>query len=94
MHNSKFNSSSPSAAYMHQWTGSALVQIMACPLFGTKPLSKPMLGYCQLDPMNKLQWKFSKNTQLFIHENAYENIVCEMAAILSQGRWVNTLRSE
>ena len=40
----------PSAAYMHQWFGSALVQIMACRLFGAKPLSKPMLGYCQLDP--------------------------------------------
>ena len=35
--------------------------------------------------MNKLKWKFNKNTQLFIHENAYENIVCEMTAILSRG---------
>ena len=26
----------------------ALIQIMICRLFGTKPLSKPMLGYCQL----------------------------------------------
>ena len=46
----KVNSSPPSAAYMRQWTGSALAQIMACCLFGTKPLSKPMLVYCQLDP--------------------------------------------
>ena len=41
----------PSAAYMRQWMGSmgsALVQIMACHLFGPKPLPKPMLGYCQL----------------------------------------------
>ena len=45
-----FNSSPPSAAYMPQWVGSALVQIMACRLFDAKPLSKPMLGYCQLDP--------------------------------------------
>ena len=37
------------AAYMHQWIGSAMVQIMDCRLFGAKPLSKPMLGYCQLD---------------------------------------------
>ena len=43
------NSLAPSAAYMHQWMKSALVQIMACCLYGTKPLSKPMLGYCQLD---------------------------------------------
>ena len=40
----------PSAAYMRLGIGSALVQIMACRLFGAKPLSKPMLGYCQLDP--------------------------------------------
>ena len=44
------NSSPPSAAYMHQWTGSALVQIMACLLFINKPLPGPMLPYCQLDP--------------------------------------------
>ena len=62
-----FNSSPPSAAYMCQWIGSALVQIMACCLFD------------------------NQNTKLFIHENASENIVCEMAAILSRGRWVNSL---
>ena len=44
------NSSPPSAAYVRQWTGSALVQIMACCLFVAKPLSEPMLGYCQMDP--------------------------------------------
>ena len=48
--NNLVNSSPPSAAYMRQWICSALVQIMACRLFGTKPLSKPTLGYCQLDP--------------------------------------------
>ena len=38
---------------------------------------------------NKLQWNFNQNIKLFIHENASENIVCEMAAILPRGRWVN-----
>ena len=47
--NSKLKSSNPSAAYMCQWIGSASVQIMAFRLFGAKPLSKPMLVYCQLD---------------------------------------------
>ena len=45
-----FNSSHPSATYMHQWIRSALFQIMACCLFGAKPLSKPCLGYCRLEP--------------------------------------------
>ena len=40
----------PSAAYMHRWTGSALVQVMACHLIGTKPSPEPMLTLCQLDP--------------------------------------------
>ena len=46
----KFNSSPPSAAIMHQWTESALVQIMACRLDDAKPLSEPMLTYCRLGP--------------------------------------------
>ena len=46
-----FNSSPPSAAYMpHWWTGSALVQVMACTLSGAKSLLEPMLVYSQLDP--------------------------------------------
>ena len=45
-----FNSSPPSAANMRQWIRSALLQIMAHHLIGAKPLSKPMPGYCWLDP--------------------------------------------
>ena len=56
------NSSHPSAAYMRQWTGSALVQVMACRLFGAKLLPEPMLAYCQLDSWEqisvKLEWEF------------------------------------
>ena len=40
----------PSATYKHQWTGSALVQIMACRLFGAKPLSKPNAGLLSTGP--------------------------------------------
>ena len=42
------NSFPHSATYMCQWI--ALVQIMACCLFGAEPLSEPMLAYYQLDP--------------------------------------------
>ena len=66
------NSSPPSAAYMHRWTGSALVQIMACLLDGAKPLSEPMLIYCQLDPGNLFQWNFIWNSNIFSQENAFE----------------------
>ena len=33
---------------------------------------------------NKFQWNFIENSKLFIQENAFENVVCEMAAILSR----------
>ena len=75
--------SSPSAACMRQWIGSALAQIMACRLFGECWL------IVNWSHRNKLQWNLNRNTKLLIHKNAYENIVCEMAAILSRGRWVN-----
>ena len=51
---------------------------MSYHLFGVKSLPKPMLTYCQSDPRYRY-------TKLFIHENAFEDAVCEMAAILSRG---------
>ena len=72
-----FNSYPPGAAYtcMRQWIGSALVQIMACRLFGAKPSPEPMLVYCQQDSefynchSGKYIWKFRlQNGDHFIQE--------------------------
>ena len=52
------DSSLPSAAYIRQWTGPALVLIMACRLFGAKPLPEPMLLCCQLDSWDQISVKF------------------------------------
>ena len=79
----------PLSPHICQWIGWALVQIMACRLFGTKLLSKPMLGYYQLDPYEQIKWILNQNTKVFIHKNASEYIVCEMTTILSRGQWVN-----
>ena len=51
-------SSPPSAACMRLWTGSALVPVMACRLFGAKPLPAPMLVYCQLDSWEQISVNF------------------------------------
>ena len=57
---------SPSAAYMRQWIGPTLVPIMACRLFGPKPLYKPVLGlYCQLDPLEQTSAKFQSKNKIF-----------------------------
>ena len=44
------NSLRPSGTYMCLKTKPSLVQIMAWRLFGAKPLSEPMMIYCQLNP--------------------------------------------
>ena len=66
------HSSPPSAAYMHQSNGSALVQIMA--------YSAPShyVDQCwhivKWTRQNKLQWNFNQNTKHFTHENASKYI--------------------
>ena len=41
--------------------------------------------------MNKLQWSFNKNFNIFIQENALESVVCEMAAILTRPQCVKAV---
>ena len=38
---------------------------------------------------NKHQWIFDQNSNIFIQENAFENVVCEMAVILPRPQCVN-----
>ena len=38
---------------------------------------------------NKLQWNFNLNLIIFIQENAFQNVVWYMTAILSRPQWVN-----
>ena len=61
---------------MRKWTGSALIQVMACRLFDAKPSPEPILTYSA---------KFELEYQISIQENAIEN-VCETASILSRER--------
>ena len=51
--------------YMRRWTGSAIVQIMACWQHSAKPLSEPMLTYCQWDPKEYISMKFYLQLKYF-----------------------------
>ena len=33
---------------------------------------------------NKFQWNFNRNSNIFIQENAFQNVVCDMTSILSR----------
>ena len=58
-------------------------------LFGANTSSKLMLFIVNWTLRNKLEWNFGTKIQnVSFTNNASENIVCEMAAIWSRGRWV------
>ena len=49
-------------------------------------------GILLIEPLGKkLQWNFNRNSNIFIQENAFESVVCEMAAILSRPQCVKSL---
>ena len=56
---------------MRHCIGSELVQIMACYVFVVKPLSKPMLGYCQLDRQKQTSVKFESEFYQFHSRKCY-----------------------
>ena len=63
--------------------------MMACGLVGAKPLLNQCWNIVNSKLRNKLQWNKKRNSYIFVQENAFENVVCEMAAILSQPQCVN-----
>ena len=59
---------------------------MACRLVGTKPSPEPMLAYCQLDPWEQIsKWNLNWNSNIFIQENAIENVVYQIGGHFVQG---------
>ena len=78
---------------MCQWSGSALVQVMAGRLFSLVcSVPSHYLNQCWLiviwTPGNKFQSNSNRNFIIFISENAFEIVVCHKGDHFVQGRWV------
>ena len=82
----------PSAAYMHRWTGPALIRVMTCRLSGAKPLLEPMLQNCQLDPWEQSPVKFESRYKAFHSCKCVSNCRLRNGDHFVQGRWVNALQ--
>ena len=68
-----------------------LVQIMACHLFGAKPLSKPIVGYCQLEPLQQTSVKFSSKCKAFHSWKCISKYhLWNGGHFVSRGRWVHS----
>ena len=78
-----FNPSPPNATYMHHKN-----QASNSSDNGLVPNHNYFLVKVKWTFRNKLQWNFNQNRTFFIHKYASEDVVCEMVAILSKGRWV------
>ena len=48
-------------------------------------------GILLIRTRSKLQWNIKRNSYIFIQENSFENVVCEMAAILSRPQCVKNM---
>ena len=68
-------------------TMSLLVQEMACRLFGTKPLSEPILAYCQLTTENKFQWNLNQNTKIVMQENEFKYRLQNVGHFVPASMW-------
>ena len=80
-----------SATYMRQGTEPALSQVMACRLFGAKPLPEPMLTCCQLDHKEQTSVKFESKSKIssFMKMHLKTSSV-KWRPFLSWERWVNS----
>ena len=66
----------PEDWYIRQWTGSSLIQVIACRLFSSdKWFPEPMVFYYELDPQGHTSVKLKKNSNVFLQENESQNIV-------------------
>ena len=68
--------------------GSALAQVMAWCVTALSHCLSQCWFIVNWTIRNKFQWNFNENNKFSIDVNASESIICEMAAILSKGRWV------
>ena len=51
--------------FSHWLPGSSFVNVMACHLFGTKPLSDPIITYSRLDPLKTISSETWTKTMIF-----------------------------
>ena len=70
----------------------SLVQIMACPLSAPCHNLSQCWNIVNRNLRNTHQWNLKQNSHIFIQENAFENVICEMMTISSRPRCVKYIR--
>ena len=85
------NSLRPSDAYMRQWTNHHWFRKWLVAWSAASHYLNQCWNIVNWAIGNKLQWNLKQNSYIFIQENAFENVVWKMAAILSRPQYVNSI---
>ena len=87
-----FNTLRPSDPSMSQWTDQHWFRQWLVAWTAPSHYLNQCWNIVNWTPINKLQWNFDWNFNIFIQGNAFESTMCEMAAMLFRPQYVNTLR--
>ena len=87
----KFNSLMPSDAIWRQGYWTSLAQVMACRLTAPIHYLKQCWLIVNCTLRNKLWWNFNQNSNIFVDENAIENVICDFPNKLSRRQCFNDL---
>ena len=82
------NSLRPSDAYMRRWQNHNWFRLWLVAWPAPSHYLNQWWKIVDWTLRNKLPWNFNRNSNIFIQENAFENVVCKMASILSRPQWV------
>ena len=82
------NSLRPSDAYMRRWTNHHCFRKWLVAWTAPSHFLNQCWNIVNWTLWNKFQWIFNRNSNIFIYENEFESVVCEMAAILSRPQCV------
>ena len=87
-----YNSLRPSDAYMRQWAKHHWFRWWFVAWSVPSHYLNQSWNIVNLNLRNKFQWNVNRNSYFFSQESAFENVFCEMAAILSRPQCDNTLK--
>ena len=83
-----FNSLRPNDAYMPRWTSHHWFKSWLVAWTAPSHYLNQCWNIVNWTLRNKRQWNFNRNSYVFIQENAFENVVCEMASTLPRPQCV------
>ena len=82
------NSLKPSDAYMRQWSNQHWLRLWLVAWSAPSHYQNQCWNIVNKTLRNNIQWNFNRKSNIFIEENTFENVVCEMLFFSSRPQCV------